>query len=92
MAAYLLGYLNLDEYPACVTQVGIFSEPSDSITIVGNYHVFQIGDFGHGRARWQYVDVRKKIVEDIAYAVFKKRVLKWVYPYLMSDDRADVDG
>lgn len=90
MSAYLLGYFSLDGYPACVTQVGIFSEPSDSITIVGNYHVFQIGDFGQNWGM-EYADVRKEIVEDIAYAVFKKRVLKWVYPYLMSDDRADVD-
>ena len=52
--------------------------------------MFQIGDFDHLYDN-TFMEVRKEIVDDIAYAVFKKRVLKWVYPYLMSDDRADVD-
>ena len=86
----MLGYLSLDGYPACVSHVGIFSEPSNSITIVGNYHVFQIGDFDHLYDN-TFMEVRKEIVDDIAYAVFKKRVLKWVYPYLMPDDKEEGD-
>jgi len=52
--------------------------------------VFQIGDFDHLYDN-TFMEVRKEIVDDIAYAVFKKRVLKWVYPYLMPDDKEDVD-
>ena len=52
--------------------------------------MFQIGDFDHLYDN-TFMEVRKEIVDDIAYAVFKKRVLKWVYPYLMPDDKEDVD-